>query len=222
MARLSAALLALAVLAVVPMAYAQLPPTAASPVVTLKVDMPVGPETIALGASSNVSLTVTFGVSNVVCPTASLPASASPGQATVKLSVKDAPGPLPGIASTVTPAQVVFNLTQPQYASPGFSGTQKATLSLSVAKTVMASHDHALNVSATFDGTIANCQAAGGSIPSAVAFANHMIKTGPANGPGVVNGTSIPTSTATKKSPAAGLSLLVLLGAIAVGLRRRN
>lgn len=210
MARLLLVLCVVLALAFLPSVNAQLP-AAASPSSSIKIEVDQVIQPVELGTSGTTPVQVTLSISNVFCP--------SPGTATVKLSVVDQPSPLQGITRTLSPTELVFNLTQSQYANPGFTGSAQATLSYTVASSTLPNHNHAFNVSASFDGTVTGCQAAS-AIPPASAGANYSLKTGMA--PVATAGPDVSGSTdETKTSPGLDFALAGwLLGAAVIGRRR--
>lgn len=206
------AVLAVLALALLPAATAQLP--AGGPMASVTVEVAKGPATIALGSEASVPVTVTFSLSNVVCP--------SPGSATVTLTYADEPTPMPGLEATLAPTALTFNLTAQQYASPGFSGSQTAKLSYVASRTARPDHDHAFNITATFDGALTGCQALPGTtVPSDSASAAHKVRTGPAAAGNGGNGTAGPTTEA-QASPGPELPFIAFLGIAAAAMRRRR
>lgn len=190
-----------------------------TPTSSVEVDLDPGPVGIPLGGSHEFPFQVTLELGNIACPQAST--------ATVTLAIKDLPSPLRGVQGAV-PATLAFAV--PMSTSLGglstYSETMDATLSINVTTESLPDHEHTFEVTASFDGTVQGCQAAG-AIPTAEGTGQHMIKTGPASAAGtqVRGATQTPSSTGAANDgkdapalPALALAVAVLVAAV---VRRR-
>lgn len=206
------AVTSLALLAL-PAALAQAP--ALAPSATVSLSLPPGPDLVALGTNRSVEVQVTFTVQNVACP--------STAQATVRLSLLDQPNIMAGISSHLGAQTLTFNVTGPaQYASAPFSQTLATTLSYSIHPLARGDHDHAFNVTASYDGSLAGCTVAPGSaLPGSSAHGLHRIHTGPSSVPTQVPSTPSPTRTSAKGSPSLASAPCLAALALALALRRR-
>ncbi len=187
-----------------------------APTSVVEIDVDPGPAGIPLGMSHDIPFQVTLELSNIVCPQAAT--------ATVTLAIKDLPSPLRGVQGNV-PATLAFEVPMSaSIAGSAYQQTMDATLSINVTAESLPDHEHTFEVTATFDGTLQGCQAAG-AIPSAEGSAQHKIKTGPAAAAGVARGATASTSTSpdsgSKGAPAPTALLLVAAVLVAAMVRRR-
>ena len=192
-----------------------------TPTSSVEVDLEPGPVGIPLGGSHEFPFQVTLELGNIACP--------QPSTATVTLSIKDLPSPLRGVQGTV-PATLAFDVPM----SASFAGlstyrqTLDAQLSINVTPESLPDHEHTFEVTASFDGTLPGCQAAG-AIPTAQGTSEHKIKTGPASAVGTqVRGASqSPSSSGAagdgKDAPALpALALAVAVAVLAAAVARRR
>ena len=144
----------------------------AAPEVDLSIALPPGPVTIELGGSHEVPFEVSLTLRGVVCASAS--------QVKVPLTVKDKPSPLAGVSATADPTELVFDVPSGQYTSTPFTQTAESVLTIDVASSAPASHQHAFEVVAAFAGGVpSGCQGTG-TAPASEARATHAIVTGSA------------------------------------------
>lgn len=211
MLRLLAAVVTAGIVAALP-AQAQ----GVTPTSSLAVNLEPGPVGIPLGGGHEFLFEVTLALGNIVCPQAST--------ATVALAIADLPSPLRGVQGTV-PATLAFEVPMSaSIAGSAYQQTMDATLSINVTTESLPDHEHTFEVTATFDGTLQGCQAAG-AIPSAEGTGQHKIKTGPAAAAGAARGASVSTPASpdsdSKEAPGPTLPLLLAVVMFAALARRR-
>ena len=189
----------------------------ATPTSSVEVDLDPGPAGIPLGGSHEFPFQVTLELGNVVC--------AQAATATVTLDIEDLPSPLRGVQGTV-PATLAFDIPMNTIVVGGttYEQTLDATLSINVTTESLPDHEHTFQVTATFDGTLQGCQAAG-PVPAAEGMGEHKIKTGPAAAAGAARGATISTSTGpepdSKDAPLPAAPILLTVLALAALARRR-
>jgi hypothetical protein len=192
-------------------ALALLAPAAAQVTTTSSLEVEVGagsPVTIPLGSGNATTVTVTLTLNGLACT--------GPGTATVALTVD---GAISGVTPTIDPAQLTFDGINGNLRP--YSQDQTATLNVTLDPGFQPDHQHELNVTATFNGQVTNCQALppASGIPPATASDTHQVVSGPAQ-----NTTTEPEvdGGGDNGSPGLGFTAAIVLVAVAVALRRRK
>lgn len=153
----------------VPAATAQV----ADPTTNVYLDMPAGPEPVAVGQEKPVAATVTWTAANFTC--------SEQAAFVVTTSFSETPGAVEGINVTVEPAELNFTVESGTHvAAEGEAVNQSgdATLTVEVGPSAPSMTNHTVDVTADFAAQLPDsCATTSGDLPAASATAGYTLTT---------------------------------------------
>lgn len=214
---------------------------APAPLTSVSVSLPPGPVNIPLGAEHQIPLKITFTANNLGCT--------QDATITLPITVMGSPSELKSVTARPSIADAKFTIPSGIYQDAAAAGsgpynkTIDATLTIMVGADAPANHQHAFQVTATYNGGMpAGCQAVG-DLPKATGMAKHQLVTGASS----ASPTAAPTMTgmsaaehaqmtaqgaatpppppapSAKKTPSASFAMtLAFVAALAIALRKRG